>query len=253
MNFRLIRNTGIAFMALFFINCGSSKTNNEVKKVKAEEKPKKEEYIVKKDVVKDIDGNSYNSVEINGLEWMTSNLRTTHFNDGTPIQCTPKDKDWQIFDLTTFYSYANKDSSLVEKQGFYYNYCSINTGKLAPKGWHVATKEDWVKGIMQYTRDKVNEDYPERELRSQTGWEYASMNGNDKYKLNILPAGFRDEKGRIQEFGTAAGFWTSTGDGGYRRACVFNTGGGMGIRVLDQRYGLPVRCVKDREESKEEE
>ena len=224
MIFKILSTITTLYLSLIIISCGGNKT----KAVQTEKEklpvPKKEEYIIKKDAVKDIDGNSYNSVVINGREWMTSNLRVTRFNDSTPIIQVKNGKELDKYLWEKNYSYVNYDSLLVTDYGLYYNYETVETEKLCPDGWHVASKEDWVKGIIQYTRDEIEDKFYERELRSKAGWYYPDMNGNDKYKLNILPSGGRDETGKIVDFGKAAAFWTSTGDGGCR-ACVFNTGG----------------------------
>ncbi|WP_180335706.1 fibrobacter succinogenes major paralogous domain-containing protein [Labilibaculum filiforme] len=241
-------------MSLIIMSCGGNHKTKTVQTSKEKVSvPKKEVYIIKKDAVKDIDGNSYNSVVINGREWMTSNLRVTRFNDSTPIIQVKNEKELDKYLWDKNYSYVNYDSLLVTDYGLYYNYETVKTEKLCPDGWHVASKEDWSDGLMIFVLNKGDNTaknyYPERDLRSKTDWYYSDMNGNDKYKLNILPSGIRDETGKIVDFGKAAGFWTSTSDGNGNRACMFNTGGGMGIRVLDGRYGQAVRCVKDRKKS----
>ena len=51
----------------------------------------------------DADGNIYGTVEIGGLEWMTSNLRVTQLNDGTPLTMggsgVPTAADWSALIL----------------------------------------------------------------------------------------------------------------------------------------------------------
>lgn len=245
MNFKTI-------LILILVCISSIQCNNvKSKKVSVAVRPKKVQYLVKENTVTDIDGNSYNSVVINGREWMTSNLRVTRFNDSTPIIQIKNEKELEKFLWEKNYNYVNYDSLLVTDYGLYYNYETVETEKLCPDGWHVASKEDWSDGLMIFVLNKgdntAKDYYPERDLRSKTGWYYPDMNGNDKYKLNILPSGIRDETGKVVDFGKAAGFWTSTHKGGYR-ACMFNTGGGMGIRSLDELYGQAVRCVKNKKE-----
>ena len=42
----------------------------------------------------DIDGNPYQTIRIGNQTWMTENLRTTHYNDGTAIQKEEVDVQW---------------------------------------------------------------------------------------------------------------------------------------------------------------
>jgi uncharacterized protein (TIGR02145 family) len=48
-----------------------------------------------KTVVRDIDGNSYNTVIIGAVEWMMSDLRTTRFSNGDPIPQIPDQELWE--------------------------------------------------------------------------------------------------------------------------------------------------------------
>lgn len=234
----------IVLVAICCLQCKSSKSKKDV----VVKKVKKEQYIVKLKSVQDIDGNSYNSVVINDLEWMTSNLRVTRLNDGTPIDFRQSDEAWSGYSEKinpmgpNCYSIVNKDSLLTVRYGLYYNYYTIETENLCPKGWHVASRDEWYN-LLTFTRKK--DEYPEKELRSKTDWNVYLLNGNDKYKLNILPTGYRDEKGKIEYFGAATGFWMSP-IGKRSEAAVFNDGGTLGFRDLDQRFGQVTRCIKDK-------
>jgi hypothetical protein len=44
--------------------------------------------------VEDFDGNIYQTIKIGNQVWMKSNLRVTHFNDGTPIPIITDPADW---------------------------------------------------------------------------------------------------------------------------------------------------------------
>ena len=44
--------------------------------------------------VTDIDGNVYNTVTINGREWMAENLATSHYQDGSPIPLVSNPTTW---------------------------------------------------------------------------------------------------------------------------------------------------------------
>lgn len=92
--------------------------------------------------VNDIDGNIYHTLTIGKQVWMAENLRATHYNDGEPIPEVTDDVEW--INLTTG-AYCNYDNSEfnVTNFGRLYNWHAVNTGKLAPKGWHIPTDAEW--------------------------------------------------------------------------------------------------------------
>ncbi|NLD94533.1 MAG: hypothetical protein GX639_17895 [Fibrobacter sp.] len=94
--------------------------------------------------VKDADSNEYAIVVIGDQVWTAENLRTTRFNDGTSIPMVNDSAVWT--NLTTpgycFY-YFTTSVNEQRKWGALYNWYTVNTGKLAPAGWHVSTDDDW--------------------------------------------------------------------------------------------------------------
>jgi uncharacterized protein (TIGR02145 family) len=90
----------------------------------------------------DADGNVYQTVTIGAQVWMAENLRTTKYNDGTPIPNVTLAADWNAL-TTGAYSDYNNDPANATDYGRIYNWYAINTGKLAPAGWHVPTTAEW--------------------------------------------------------------------------------------------------------------
>jgi uncharacterized protein (TIGR02145 family) len=100
--------------------------------------------INKSSTITDIDGNVYSIVKIGNQEWTVENLLTTRYSDGTPVKLITNATDWSndTIGAYCFYDYTfNKDT--MTKYGALYNWYAVNTGKLAPSGWHVPDTADW--------------------------------------------------------------------------------------------------------------
>lgn len=95
-----------------------------------------------KHAVIDIDGNSYRTVIIGNQEWMAQNLRTTTYNDGTPIYNAREFFDWEVC-TTGAYVWYNNAISYKDTYGALYNWYAVETGRLCPDGWRVPSSEDW--------------------------------------------------------------------------------------------------------------
>jgi uncharacterized protein (TIGR02145 family) len=91
---------------------------------------------------RDFDGNVYHAIQIGQQIWSKENLRTTHYNDGTLIPYIQDDSQWKSQGSGAFCMYDNAVNT-VKKYGLLYNFYAASSGKIAPKGWHVATFEDW--------------------------------------------------------------------------------------------------------------
>ena len=94
-------------------------------------------------IVKDIDGNVYDTVKIGTQIWMVQNLKTTRYRNGDSI---PNVTDAAIWANLTSGGYSNYSNELYygTKYGRLYNWYAVSDSRnLAPAGWHVATSADW--------------------------------------------------------------------------------------------------------------
>jgi uncharacterized protein (TIGR02145 family) len=98
--------------------------------------------IVYGPTVKDIDGNEYRSVVIGTQTWMLENLKVTKYNDGKSIATTQTNSEWNKL---TNGGYCWHENNAANKTAFgaIYNWYAVNTGKLAPSGWHVPSNQEW--------------------------------------------------------------------------------------------------------------
>lgn len=96
--------------------------------------------------IEDIDGNVYKTTKIGSQLWMAENLKTTRYNDGTPIPYVTDGGTWA--NLTTpAYCYINNDpATYASPYGALYNYYAVadtNSLNVCPVGWHVPSDLEW--------------------------------------------------------------------------------------------------------------
>jgi uncharacterized protein (TIGR02145 family) len=92
-------------------------------------------------ILKDVDGNEYNTIKIGKQLWMVENLTVTHYNDGKKISLINDNTEWSKLS-TAAYCYHDVFGKCY---GAFYNWYAINNGKLAPKGWRIPTDDDWTE------------------------------------------------------------------------------------------------------------
>ncbi len=101
----------------------------------------------------DVDGNIYNVVVIGDQIWMANNLKTTKYNDATPIPNVSATATWISLTSGAYSDYDNIPSN-SDIYGRLYNWyvvdnsastkISSNGGKnVCPTGWHVPSDAEW--------------------------------------------------------------------------------------------------------------
>ncbi len=195
--------------------------------------------------VTDADDNVYLVVRIGDQEWMAENLRTTKYNDGTAITNITGDSQWRDNRTTGAYCWYDNDESNGEIYGAIYNWLAVETGKLCPTGWRVASDEDWTElteflGGLDVAGGKLKEVGTEH-------WNDPNEGATDEYGFRALPGGNRDILNGSFTLKGIIGFWyTSTADGAniwYRAMSNGSTGVTRARAASD--YGFYVRCIKE--------
>lgn len=85
--------------------------------------------------ISDVDGNTYKTIQIGTQIWMAENLKTTKYNDNTPI---PFATNWeQMTNLNGAYSWYENEPGYKAVYGALYSGCAVRSDKLCPVGWRI--------------------------------------------------------------------------------------------------------------------
>jgi uncharacterized protein (TIGR02145 family) len=216
----------------------------------------------KEEAIKYMPIDSYRTVKIGDQVWMAENLRTTLFNDGTPIPLVTDDKEWEALTSPAYCWYENKPGRYKEVYGALYNWFAVNTGKLCPAGWHVPSDTEWTT-LTRFLGDTLK--WTENgdsiilvpgvagiKLKESGNMHWAfndSIYASDNYGFTALPGGCRNKYGPFYDIGYKGRWWSSIED-------EYNEGDAKNIEMyFDQngvtdiqqykQFGMSVRCIKD--------
>lgn len=195
--------------------------------------------------VKDADGNIYVTIGIGKQVWIAENLKTATYNDGRAIPLVTDEKAWKAL-KTAGYCWYNNDVKNKDVYGGLYNFYTVKTGKLCPKGWHVPTDAEWTTmvkflGDENTAGDKLKE--------SGTGhWKNILINATNDFDFTALPGGTRLYSGIFPTFGNSYAVWWSATE--YSSLAAYNWGlHETSSRVFkgydSKQSGFSVRCIKD--------
>ena len=209
-------------------------------------------------VVKDIDGNRYTAVIIGKHEWMRENLKTTRYNDGTPISNLTDSSEWTEVDSPAYVWYDN-DISNKNIYGALYNWSAVGTRTdICPAGWRVAKDIDWKK--LENYLGMISEEIEGTGWRGtdqggklkETGtlnWDSPNVGATNEYGFLAVPGGRRTEKGVFLGINRGCTIWTFTetshSNAIYRNLSTGNTRIGRNPEG-EKKMGLAVRCIKDK-------
>jgi uncharacterized protein (TIGR02145 family) len=203
--------------------------------------------------VNDIDGNTYNSVEIGNQVWMAQNLKTTKYNDGTPIPVINRGLNWKSMTTPAYYLYNDDATNKRNTYGALYNWYTVNTGKLCPKRWHVPTDSEWKVleiNIMMDLFEVENIGWRGTnqgdKLKNTNGWHLPD-NGTNTTGFSALPGGSINNTGELVSVEINGNWWSSTElyeENAYYRTLYYNESKLARYNTYKVN-GFSVRCIKD--------
>jgi uncharacterized protein (TIGR02145 family) len=206
--------------------------------------------------VHDADFNIYSTITIGSQNWLIQNLKATHYQDGSPIE-----QSMYTQEVDEGYGRCYYPSVALDK-----------IKKIAPKGYHVASDEDWKAlekyigmpedeinilssfngiGAIKYMTERGATSKCGKSLSSTKGWDDFGTkvgNGTDFYHFNMYPTGYAMSE-TLGFTGSIAHILTSTISPSENNVTI--------VRVISNQsdgiyraygfYGVfgTIRCIKD--------
>jgi uncharacterized protein (TIGR02145 family) len=202
----------------------------------------------------DIDGNQYRTVIIGQQEWISENLKVTHYPDGTEIPHVSGGNNWESLNNNDdAYCWFQDDTCYKEAYGALYTWAAAmhNTESsnlnpsgiqgVCPDGWHLPSDAEWIElfnelGGYEEARGKMKE-------IGTFHWNYPNIDATNESGFWALPSGYRSSiYGNCMSMGNAGYWWCSTSNTYFYLTNDNNTD----IHLTGaSSYGFSVRCVKN--------
>jgi len=241
--------------------------------------------IFGQEIVTDIDGNQYNTVQIGNQVWLKENLKVTRYNNGDQIMemLNPEYWLWQADYHTTTnpfgwgtpgHCYYDNDTMFLNRYGRLYNWFVVNNNQnVCPTGWRVPSYNDYFEMFSyvdsttldllewdeMYINDGVMNGNSGKKFLSPQYWDQG-FGGNNETGFSVLPNGERThyswtftlENTKYLHEGIMSSFWTKDTvswdmDGGFglRAKSIHIIGDYIRMYPSGRCAGYGIRCLKD--------
>jgi uncharacterized protein (TIGR02145 family) len=187
----------------------------------------------------DIDGNTYQSVQIGNQIWATSNLKTSRYRNGDPIPYVVGDIEWQT-GTSGKWSYYNHDEANNAAYGKLYNGHAVADPRgLCPEGWHVPDIYELELLSSHLGGDAV----AGGKLKALNLWNSPNTEATNSTGFAAVPGGSRAQGGSFSGLGSTGLYWSRTGTITYS----FSDGSAGLVKqdIGTLLQGNSVRCLKN--------
>jgi uncharacterized protein (TIGR02145 family) len=200
----------------------------------------------RRELVDDIDGNTYLTIRIGSQVWMAENLKVTHYRNGDPIPNVANNATWGRLTTGAYCDFDN-DSANVAIRGRLYNWYAVSdTRHIAPAGWHVPTDAEW-----QTLVDHLggNSGGGKMKEAGTAHWYSPNEGATNESGFSARPGSYRNFfDGVFYAFiGSCAYFWSSSEDlsGTAWNRNLYCNSSDIDRYTSLKKSGFSVRCVKD--------
>ena len=223
----------------------------------------------------DKDNNVYPVVKIGDQIWMSINLKTTKFNDGTAIPYVTDDYTWYQQREPAYCWYLHDETKFRNLCGGIYNYYVASSGNICPTGWRVPAYNDWLD-LEQYliangynydgttSGNKIGKSLAATPMIALVltpsvpfTWESTNNTGTpgsldypikrNSTGFSAIPVGYRSANGNFMNLYITGPWWSSTekdmGFAWYR--WVQNANEGFHTVSSYKWNGFGIRCIKN--------
>jgi uncharacterized protein (TIGR02145 family) len=187
-------------------------------------------YSVKgQDIVKDYDGNVYQTVKAGTQVWMADNLKVTHYRNGQPVPNVKENKQWDSLTTGAYCDPVNKPERSVAQGRLYNWYVIADERNICPAGWHVPSETEW-QVLVKY----LSETPGTKELNAAL--------------FKILQEDMRYYDGGFSGNGYGGGGWWSSTPAGEESSYIYginyDTASKNRIETR-KKFGYSIRCIRD--------
>jgi uncharacterized protein (TIGR02145 family) len=216
--------------------------------------------------VKDIDGNTYNTVQIGTQCWTKENLKVSKYNDGTTIPLDTSGgpggnglgQTWGARSTGARTIYANDNTNLAT-YGYLYNWYAVNGivtegntsyKNLCPSGWHIPSDAEWTT----LTNYLGGESVAGGKMKTigTAYWNSLNTGADNSSDFSALPGGYRHGIGSFSIARLEAVFWSATEYDNiffaWLRYLIANNSSvvrNYNINSSSKLTGASVRCLRD--------
>lgn len=206
----------------------------------------------------------YGITKVGSLQWITRNLATSKYVDGTDIPTGFNQKDWSlqsgpacaVFNCDDANNSENPNFYLREIMGVIYNAYAVSQPNIAPEGWRVATEDDWKitvnylggPGVAAGHLKETGIDYWGKQSLAGETDSNVNVGATNYSGITLRPGGYRHSKNLAKGYHSMGGYaymFTNTINSGIVGIYCSASDVSLGYMEEPLSEGCPIRLVKE--------
>jgi uncharacterized protein (TIGR02145 family) len=182
-------------------------------------------------------------ITIGDQKWMSNNLDTSVYRNGTPIPTEYSNAEWTALSTPAY------TSGFGGLYGKLYNWWVIedgeaNHGGICPEGYHVPTDEEWTTLTDYLGGESIAGG--KMKAMGERYWNSPNEGADNISNFSAFPAGYRSSgSGNYGSMGYGGYFWSSSEPNSYdawRRRLDYDISS-VSRNDASKRYGFSIRCI----------